>query len=187
MIRADPHEYVQRYGVDLKAYEDLPDFVKNIQTPTDVGSLASEQTYNQVHELEGDLEALKLVDLEKEGLEMYKSQIYGLTTKEIKTQFDRFIPSKTPVVYSEVTSQQSSTSGVSSTRKLITQIFEHLDKDGNGFMSREEAASIFLRINSRLGRSYGQMEVDRFFARLDKNGNGQIEVVEFREAFETLI
>ena len=74
IIRANPVEYVQRYGATLKQANELPDFVLDIQPPAGV-VLAADYKYNQVHELEGDMHALKLVDLDKEGLGQYREQL----------------------------------------------------------------------------------------------------------------
>ncbi len=44
--------------------------------------LASETQSNEVHELEGEVAALKLVDLDREGLAEYKSQLKKLDNLE---------------------------------------------------------------------------------------------------------
>lgn len=94
MIRADPEDYIKRYGPSLKSSQNLPNFVKSIKTPADVGKLAAEHNYNDVHELEGDLDALKLIDLDKEGLGMYKSQLGQRDVSLIDTPFVKFVPTK---------------------------------------------------------------------------------------------
>lgn len=77
IIRANPVEYVQRYGSTLKTSRELPDFVLDIKPPAGV-VLAADYQYNQVHELEGDLHALRLIDLEREGLGEYRAQLARL-------------------------------------------------------------------------------------------------------------
>jgi hypothetical protein len=77
VIRANPAEYVQRYGTTLKQSRELPDFVLDIKAPQGV-VLAADYKYNEVHELEGELQAFKLVDLEKEGLTQYRAQLQKL-------------------------------------------------------------------------------------------------------------
>lgn len=75
-IKADPHEYVSRYAGSLRQANDLPQFVKDIQTPEGLVLAADHKPCtNLVHELVGDIEALKLVDLEREGLGEYKQQL----------------------------------------------------------------------------------------------------------------
>ncbi len=73
-IKADPIEYLNRYGSDVTAASDLPAFVTDIPTPSDVGVLAADLD-RAIEELIGDLEALKYVDLEVEGLSGYRQQL----------------------------------------------------------------------------------------------------------------
>lgn len=64
IVRANPNEYSERYGTSLKRTTDLPNFVQDIKPPAGL-SLAAQATLP--YELEGDLHALRLVDLENEG------------------------------------------------------------------------------------------------------------------------
>ena len=77
VIKANPAEYVERYGSSLTLPQNLPDFVHEIQTPEGL-VLAADYQRNALHELEGDLDALKLVDLEKEGLGEYREYLANL-------------------------------------------------------------------------------------------------------------
>lgn len=163
VIRANPAEYVEKYGSTLKSTYALPQFVLDIPAPPDIGELAANHVPNQVHELIGEVEALRHVDLDKEGLSQYK------------TQLDR------------VLGVSSNSHLKSVTAELVEKIFDHIDKDGNGVLSYSEAESIFLRINSRLGRSYGEDEVAVFFKDLDKNRDGIIDVKEFHAAFQRFL
>lgn len=79
VIRANPAEYVARYGATLKTARELPPFVLEIKPPAGV-VLASEQQSNNVYELEGDVQALRLVDLDREGLGEYKQFVSRLNT-----------------------------------------------------------------------------------------------------------
>ena len=78
IIRANPAEYVARYGPSLKTSSELPDFVLDIKPPSGV-ILAADYKPSSVPELEGDLHALNLIDLEKEGLAEYRSQLLRLS------------------------------------------------------------------------------------------------------------
>ena len=66
----------------------------------------------------------------------------------------------------------------------INEIFASVDRDHNGRISVEEAETLLLRLNSRLGRRYGEDDVKRFFESLDANKDGHVDVAEFRRAFE---
>jgi hypothetical protein len=74
VVRANPVEYVKRYGSNLKVSKDLPQFVLDIKTPDGL-VLASDYKYNSLHELEGDIGALEFVNLEREGLTEYSSYL----------------------------------------------------------------------------------------------------------------
>jgi len=141
--------------------------VLSIQTPGDIGPLAADCRRSAVYELEGELEGLLHVDLDKEGLAEYRAQL-GLLQ-----------PSSASFASSSAASSASSA--------LVQQIFRQLDADGSGALSLHEAASIFVRINSRLGRRYGEGDVRRFFAALELSADGSIDLGEFRRAFDSLV
>ena len=70
-VRANPIDYVRLYHGSLKTANLLPDFVLNLKHPEGV-VLAAEHQPRAHHELEGDLHALNLIDLDKEGLSAYR-------------------------------------------------------------------------------------------------------------------
>lgn len=69
-IKAEPSDYKQTYGSDLKDAKDLPDIVNEFERPDGL-VLAAEQKAHTYHELDGDVFALKMLDLKKEGLDQY--------------------------------------------------------------------------------------------------------------------
>lgn len=74
VIRADPAEYIARFGTSLIHSPQLPNFVLDIKSPQGLKTAAEQPaTATNIDELYGDLEALKLVDLEREGLGHYRS------------------------------------------------------------------------------------------------------------------
>jgi len=76
VIRANPAEYVQRYGSELRVHSALPKFVQDIATPSEVGQLAwNYRSSGVTYELEGDLEAFQFVNLDREGLSEYRQQL----------------------------------------------------------------------------------------------------------------
>ena len=74
VIRANPIEYVEKYGASLKTHVELPQFVKEIKPPTGV-VLAADYSASSLLELEGDIQALSLIDLEREGLAEYRAYL----------------------------------------------------------------------------------------------------------------
>jgi hypothetical protein len=164
IIRANPVEYVQRYGTSLKTHIDLPQFVKEIRPPTGV-VLAAEYSAPSLVELEGDIQALGLIDLEREGLSEYRAFL---------TRFGS-------------ASYTSSSSNVSislanTLSSILVELFQTIDRNSSGRISRSEAETLLLRLNSRLGRRYGDEEADSFFRAVDTNNDGSIDFDEFRRA-----
>jgi hypothetical protein len=203
VIRANPQEYMSRYGSTLKTARELPSFVLEIKPPTGV-VLASDYQYNGMYELEGDLDALSLVDLEREGLGEYRPFLQRLTNGGLAPQESQQSPGQ-----KSIENKNNKTGGTTASRnsgrvsnsskkgnttgyngninQLIADIFASIDRDNNGQLSVSEAETIFLRLNSRLGRRYGENDVKKFFKKLDVNSDGQIDLNEFRVAFETIL
>lgn len=77
VIRANPAEYVDQYGDSLLASDALPDIVNEVPTPDDL-TLAADAQQNELHELEGDVDALKLINLDTEGLSAYAAFVSSL-------------------------------------------------------------------------------------------------------------
>lgn len=71
---ADPEEYKRRYGTSLVRTEELPQFVKDIEKEAGYKQhIGEKRTQSDV--LEGDLHALRLIDLERENLGRYKKYL----------------------------------------------------------------------------------------------------------------
>lgn len=177
VIRANPVDYVRQYGASLKVSRDLPSFVLDIKTPEGL-VLAADYKYNSLHELEGEVSALKLVDLDKEGLSEYKEYLrkLGFTASSAGGASASF-----------AASASASASASSSSSELIAKLFKTVDRENNGRITVEDAEKTVLRLNSRLGRQYGEDDVKAFFAALDNNGDGSLDLEEFTKAFLSLI
>lgn len=67
--KANPQEYIAKYEGTLTKTEELPDFIREITPPS---KLSFDLDKNELYDLEGDLFALRLIDLEKEDLGEYK-------------------------------------------------------------------------------------------------------------------
>lgn len=73
VVQADPEEYRRRYNFN-KDIKDLPSIVGQLSAQARRSSSSSRpRPVSSVLRLEGDVEALRLVDLEREGLSQYRS------------------------------------------------------------------------------------------------------------------
>lgn len=194
VIRANPAEYVQRYRSTLKAARDMPQFVLDIKPPQGI-ILAADYKYNQVHELEGAISALNLIDLDKEGLGEYRSQLSqarssggagGHSIANNSNAYNYSLSSEAD--YSrDAFALENSGNSRNANYQLINEIFSQVDSDGSASISTEEAESLLLKLNSQLGRSYSEREANNFMNAIDTNRDGQISLQEFRRAFERLL
>jgi hypothetical protein len=66
---------------------------------------------------------------------------------------------------------------------LVESIFRSIDRQNNGRITIEDAEKILLRLNSRLGRRYGEDDLKAFFNALDLNLDGYLDLDEFKRAF----
>lgn len=85
VIQANPKEYIAKYGASLKKTEELPPFVLEIRPPCGISLAEIKASNKTIYDLEGDLEALSLIDLDKEGLGEYKDFIKCLTNEKKST------------------------------------------------------------------------------------------------------
>ena len=71
VITANPNEYKERYGDSLKIHTELPQYVLDIETPDEIGSLASDFK-EPMYDLEGQIEGFQYFNLDDEGLGEYR-------------------------------------------------------------------------------------------------------------------
>jgi Ca2+-binding EF-hand superfamily protein len=62
----------------------------------------------------------------------------------------------------------------------LQELFESIDTDSSGKISRSEAESLLLRLYSRLGKNYCQSEAVEFVRLFDINFDGMISFEEFK-------
>ena len=148
----------------------MPEFVKEIKTPSGL-TLASESDSEQISELEGDIYALSLIDLDKEGLSNYKkisNKYKGMNNA--KLVFELVYP------LSEYNNEYQTMSKIDLVKKAIKDM--NNDKE---YLSNEEARITLLHISEKMGRSFNEQD-EEFLLNLDKNRNGAINCDDFNHA-----
>lgn len=177
---------VQRYGSSLKTASELPQFVLDIKSPDGI-VLAADYRYRTVHELEGDVDALKLIDLEVEGLSEYKDYLerYSVAVNNNNAGSNLADTVNNLNNLSPKESRKRNLSTVSnSVESVIEEIFKSIDVKNTGSIDVDEAARILLRLNSRLG--YGESGVKALFSTLGENAEKTVTLAEFKRAFLNL-
>ena len=124
VIRANPAEYVARYGATLKTARELPSFVLEIKPPAGIVLAADSSGNSGVYELEGDVQALRFIDLDREGLSEYKTALAKLNGSEERPSL-RQTPSLSVQSESAAQPQQQNL-----TPALISDIFNQIDRKG---------------------------------------------------------
>lgn len=117
LVTADPREYREMYA-DSENYfasHDLPTVVHEVDTPDDIGQLASEHR-EQLHQLEGDLEGFVLVNLDAEGLAEYREQLLANGIRDLGAQSESSV-----VQLSVSVEEQSLSSAVQSNASVEEQ------------------------------------------------------------------
>lgn len=163
IVKANPLEYVQRYGSSLKRAIELPNFVKEIKPPSGL-ALAADSSSNSIYELEGDVYALNLVDLEREGLVEYR---YLLKKSESLKKNDL-----------DVQDQREKN------ENLLKDLIRVLSLDSNETVSLSEAERIMSKIYNRMGRTFGEEETKVFFSSVDIDKAGRICLSDIKKLIE---
>lgn len=82
--KCDPKDYIEKFGPDLIQPEEMPDIANKaavVAVEKHGKKLAAQNSGKYFNELEGDLHALTLIDLDKEGLSEYKYLLENLQNK----------------------------------------------------------------------------------------------------------
>ena len=168
VIRANPVEYVERYGASLKSHREFPEIVHEVRPPVGV-VLAAEYNAPSLIDLEGDIHALNLIDLDHEGLSEYKEWLRRYLESKNK-------PTKAPPAQISIQAILDA---------LLAELFAGFDANSDSRISIGEAETQVLKIMSRLGREYSKQDADEFFRSLDSNKNGSVNFAEFKSGLIT--
>ena len=172
VIKADPQDYLNKYGSSLKTYEELPDFVRDMKPPEKL-HLACEQNYRTSQVLVGDLEALRLVDLEREGLSEYKNFLNNPSLLN---------PSNpNPVIYEWDTTYEGFQPSLSD-ETMFEQILATVQPKNQQRLTLNEARVVMILVNEKKGRRYNEVESEKFLENMCPNKEDWIDVVQFKRA-----
>ena len=156
VFEVDPKKYLQKYGQEALAFKKLPKIAKNIPAPDGL-TLAGDHPEKPCPPIEGDIECLRLLDLDKVGLNDCK---YCLSQSE---QFDKI-----------------SNSSHSSDLVLIQDLFRSIDYENSGFVFVEDVEKVLCGI---IGKKIGKKDLRKYLRSLDSDKDKHLSFQEFRTAF----
>lgn len=155
IFKEDPLEYEKMYANEIKNFKDLPEIAQNVKPPDGLW-FASEQK-EELPELEGDLDVLKLLDLDQVGLSEYRKYFSRIG------------------LVSQVTEDSYST--------LITDLFKSIDLNGNNLVSIEDAEKALFGLNARFGKKLSADELRVYLKSLPDANSGHLNLEQFETAF----
>lgn len=176
VVRADPVKYVEKFGPLLLHNTAFPEYVLDIETPREYGSLAADQTEKSICQLEGHLEGFQYVDLDSEGLSEYRPQLIEKGIRYLE---------QSESLMSSLSSGISYESNSSAVVKAGVEIFKLIDTNNVGVIMVEEAIRLVLKMNSQLKQAYRELEIRDFFESIS-NGKLLIDQNQFLDAFTKL-
>lgn len=156
VFEVDPKKYLQKYGHEALAYKKLPKIAKNIPAPDGL-TLAGDNPQKPCPPIEGDIECLRLLDLEKVGLADCK-----------------YCPSESQQF------NKSSNSSNSSDLVLIQDLFRSIDYENSGFVYIEDVEKVLCGI---IGEKKGKKNLKKYLRSLDSDKDKHLSFHEFKTAF----
>lgn len=151
--QAQPDEYIRKYGNELIKHEEFISTARKLGAPE---SVLITDTHRDIGlpELEGDIEALRLVDIQKVGLSEYAQYLSSLGVSYNQSAFN---------------SEQSPYGFVNST-------------DLQNLISIDQAQRIANDLNASIEKPTSESDLVDYFKSIDKNGDGLISFDEFKNA-----
>jgi hypothetical protein len=181
VVKADPACYKSLFAESMTTADRLPEFVRELPLPNGLNKLAADESpFGQLPELYGDLDALNLIDMDREGLSAYKSyqtrrgssvrssshqqqQQQQQRQRRDPNRFDvaRMTPNETMFLKAYFTYR-------------VSQIT---------VMDMRQA---FTELNRIFCKSYGERDVCEFFEQLDADCDRLVDFQDFKRVFAHL-
>ena len=174
-MKSNPDEYIKKYADEIRSRSVVDQIVPQIHAGTQNNS----DEKSPVLELEGDIEALKLVDLDREGLSGYRKFLKEQNIKLVTHKASR--PSSTK----SNDDNQSTKSSKSNFDSAFLNYFlanSFATKDENGFLKikRREGLKLFKKLNKALSLNFSKQEMVNFICGFDRDSAGFIDFNEFK-------
>lgn len=86
--------------------------------------------------------------------------------------------------FMSVNSKYQTPECIANNHQILQAIFEKIDKDGSGTISANEFEDACTKALQRLDVNFTKKEIKEFMKEMDKNKDGQVDLQEFKNAFE---
>ena len=180
VVRADPEKYSNLYCASLTPSDRLPDFVRDMAPPPGLTLAADQPPANNTPELYGDLEALNLIDLDREGLSMYKSI---LRRKGVGSHRS---PPPLELNYDDGGRRNRPRLDLSHIPRSELCFLSHFFRNEACQITVDEVKRTFRELNNVFGKSYNEQDAFEFFKTLDENSDGLVDFEDFKRVFSSL-
>ncbi len=174
IVKTDPQEYANKYANEIKSKSAVDKIMPQIQT----GFPTNNDDKSPVFELEGDVEALKLVDLDQEGLSSYKNFLRKQKVKLVTPKTSR--ANSTKSVQSSDDNQSTKSFDSAFLNYFLANSFA--TKDENGFLKikRREGLKLFKKLNQALSLNFSKEEMVNFVCGFQRDSAAFIDFNEFK-------
>lgn len=120
--------------------------------------------------LEGDVHALKLIDLDREGLSEYKSQIDRLASQYLSPN--------------QQDSQSQTSEFVHQSKLSKLNLLNEVIPFKTGNLNFDETHQLVISLNKRMGINNSDYDFGNFYQDLGFNNDGSVDIRNFRTAYE---
>jgi hypothetical protein len=207
--KANPDEYVKNFGATLKEPNEVSSFVPDYKNFDTVESLcestglyeitSSANTLNQIKTKSKDIKSKQFglnkvkiaAEVENFSYEK-KSEAVDCLEKHEDSSNNLEIAAAKVIQASQTFSSCNSSTAVKlafnsasfiALNDIISQIFEKVDQNNNGFISVEEATQIFTRLNYHLNRKIEERDIHEHFDLFSMRERNSVNLDEFKTIF----
>ncbi len=209
--KANPDEYVKNFGATLKEPNELASFVPDYKNFDTAESLcestglyeitSSANTLNQIKTKSKDLKSKQVglnkvkiaSEVEHLGFSCEKNSVaVDCIEKHTDSSENLEIAAAKVIQASQTFSSCNSSTAVKlafnsasfiALNDIISQIFEKVDHENNGFISLEEATQIFIRLNYHLNRKIEESDIHEHFDLFTMKDRNLVNLDEFKTIF----
>jgi hypothetical protein len=190
VVKANPDDYIEKYSNELKLPNEFPQVILDIKTPGGYELAANLPADNSVYKLEGEIDALNLIDMKREGLTDYVNQLVEFNKKKqanennVQTLGGHSRSSSSSLLRRSKSDDHQNRSHVNLMKNLlIDQIFIELDKENTGSLPIKDAERVLFKMSNSLGKTNDMNEIQNMISLLEVNSEGLVSLDKFRAVF----